>query len=216
MHFLCLKGSGFEIIFCLMRAALYLRVSTFDQTTDNQERELRAVAERLGHEIVEVYADNGISGAKGRDERPAFDRLCRDATRRRFDIIMVWSVDRLGRSLQDLVAFLSEIHASRTELYLHQQGLDTTTPAGRAMFQMMGVFAEFERAMIVERVRAGMARAKAQGTKSGKAIGRPRLDPRRRAAIVAAYRAGGVGLRTVARTFGVGVETVRRCLSEPA
>jgi DNA invertase Pin-like site-specific DNA recombinase len=107
-----------------MRAALYLRTSTRDQTTDNQERELRAVAERLGHEVVEVYADNGISGAKGRDKRPAFDRLCRDATRRRFDIIMAWGVDRLGRSLQDLVAFLSEIHASRSELYLHQQGLD--------------------------------------------------------------------------------------------
>src|SRR5215472_4550830 len=145
-----------------MRAALYLRTSTLDQTTDNQERELRAVAERLGHEVVEVYADNGISGAKGRDKRPAFDRLCRDATRRRFDIIMAWSVDRLGRSLQDLVAFLSEIHASRTELYLHQQGLDTSTPSGRAMFQMMGVFAEFERAMIAERVRSAMARRAAR------------------------------------------------------
>ena len=165
-----------------MRAALYVRTSTFDQTVDNQVRELEAVAERLGHEIVEVYADNGISGAKGRDRRPAFDRLCRDATRRRFDIIMAWSVDRLGRSLQDLVAFLSEIHASHVELYLHQQGLDTTTPAGRAMFQMMGVFAEFERAMIVERVRSGMARARERGTKSGKAIGRPgflrRFGPR--------------------------------------
>ena len=195
-----------------MRAALYVRTSTLEQTVENQERELRAVAARLGHEIVEVYADNGISGAKGRDRRPAFDRLCRDATRRRFDIIMAWSVDRLGRSLQDLVAFLSEIHASRTELYLHQQGLDTSTPSGRAMFQMMGVFAEFERAMIAERVRAGMARAKAQGTKSGKSIGRPRIDPRTRTAIAAAYRAGGVGMRAVAKQFGVGTETVRRCL----
>ena len=115
-----------------MKAALYVRTSTNDQTTENQERELRAVAARLGHHILEVYADNGISGAKGRDRRPAFDRLCRDVTRRRFDIIMVWSVDRLGRSLQDLVGFLSEIHASRVELYLHVQGLDTTTPAGRA------------------------------------------------------------------------------------
>src|SRR5262249_9263676 len=196
-----------------MRAALYLRTSTLDQTTDNQELELRAVAERLGHEVVEVYADNGISGAKGRDKRPAFDRLCRDATRRRFDIIMAWSVDRLGRSLQDLVAFLSEIHASRTELYLHQQGLDTSTPSGRAMFQMMGVFAEFERAMIAERVRSGMARAKLQGTKSGKAIGRPRLDPRTRSGIRAAYAAGEVGMRAVAKKFGVAVETVRRCFS---
>jgi DNA invertase Pin-like site-specific DNA recombinase len=197
-----------------MRAALYLRVSTLDQTTDNQECELRAVADRLGHEIVEVYADNGISGAKGRDGRPAFDRLCRDATRRKFDIVMAWSVDRLGRSLQDLVAFLGEIHANRCELYLHQQGLDTTTPAGKAMFQMMGVFAEFERAIIVERVRAGMARAREKGTKSGKAIGRPKIAPGVRAAVRAAYRAGGVGLRGVAKQFGIGVETVRVCLGE--
>ena len=196
-----------------MRAALYLRVSTLDQTTENQERELRAVAERLGHEIVDVYADNGISGFKGRNGRPEFDRLHRDAVRRRFDIVMAWSVDRLGRSVQDLVTFLNEIHASGVNLYLHQQGLDTTTPAGRAMFQMMGVFAEFERAMIRERVVSGMARAKATGTKSGKAIGRPRLDPTRREAIRAAYRAGGIGLRGVARQYGVSVETVRRCLA---
>jgi DNA invertase Pin-like site-specific DNA recombinase len=197
-----------------MRAALYLRVSTLDQTTENQERELRAAAERLGHEIVEVYADNGISGSKGRDRRPEFDRLHKDATRRKFDTIMAWSIDRLGRSLQDLVAFLNEIHASRVELYLHQQGLDTSTPAGRAMFQMMGVFAEFERNVIRERVLSGMARAKANGTKSGKPIGRPRIDPRTRAAIRSAYMAGGVGIRKVAKQFGVGPETVRRALVE--
>jgi DNA invertase Pin-like site-specific DNA recombinase len=127
---------------------------------------------------------------------------------------MAWSIDRLGRSLQDLVAFLNEIHASRVELYLHQQGLDTSTPAGRAMFQMMGVFAEFERNVIRERVLSGMARAKANGTKSGKPIGRPRIDPRTRAAIRSAYMVGGVGIRKVAKQFGVGPETVRRALVE--
>jgi len=197
-----------------MRAAIYLRVSTLEQTTDNQERELRAAADRIGHTIVEVYSDNGISGAKGREKRPAFDKLHRDAARRKFDIVMAWSVDRLGRSLQDLVAFLSELHALGVELYLHQQGLDTTTPAGKAMFQMLGVFAEFERAMIQERVRAGMARAKAKGTKSGRPIGRPAIAPGLRVAIRDAYKAGGVGLRGVAQQFGVGVETVRRCLFE--
>jgi len=101
-----------------MRAALYLRVSTLDQTTENQEREVRAAAERLGHDVVDVYSDDGISGFKGREKRPEFDRLCRDALRRRFGIIMAWSIDRVGRSLQDLVAFLGEIHASRVELYL--------------------------------------------------------------------------------------------------
>jgi DNA invertase Pin-like site-specific DNA recombinase len=196
-----------------MRAALYLRVSTTDQTTSNQERELRAVAERLGHEIVGVYEDNGISGAKGRDRRPAFDRLCQDATRRRFDIVMAWSVDRLGRSLQDLVAFLAEIHASRVELYLHQQGVDTTTPAGRAMFQMLGVFAEFERSIIVSRVRSGMARAKERGTKSGRAIGRPKIAAPIREQIAKTYKAGGKSLRAVAREFSISVETVRRIVS---
>jgi DNA invertase Pin-like site-specific DNA recombinase len=197
-----------------MRAALYLRVSTFDQTTENQERELRAAAERLGHEIVEVYSDNGISGFKGRDRRPEFDRLCRDAVRRRFDIIMAWSIDRLGRSLQDLVAFLNEIHASRVELYLHQQGLDTSTPAGRAMFQMLGVFAEFERNVIRERVLAGMARAKERGTRSGKAIGRPPVPVPVREQIRSMYQAGGTSLRKLGRQFNLAPETIRRCLGD--
>src|SRR6266550_1001406 len=160
----------------MKRAVLYLRVSTVDQTTANQERELRDVASRMGCEIVRVYKDHGISGAKGRDKRPEFDRLLRDAAQRKFDMVMAWSVDRLGRSLQDLVGFLSELHALHVDLFLHQQGLDTTTPAGKAMFQMMGVFAEFERAMIAERVRAGLARARENGTKTGNAIGRPRID----------------------------------------
>src|SRR6476620_6026220 len=156
----------------MKRAVLYLRVSTLDQTTANQERELREVAARMGCEIIKVYKDHGISGAKGREKRPAFDALCRDAAQRKFDMVMAWSVDRLGRSLQDLVGFLSELHALRIDLFLHQQGLDTTTPAGKAMFQMMGVFAEFERAMIQERVRAGLRRA----VDEGKTLGRPRLD----------------------------------------
>ena len=118
----------------MKRAAIYLRVSTIEQTTANQERELRAIVERVGYEIVKVYKDHGVSGAKGRDKRPAFDAMCRDATKRQFDVVMAWSVDRLGRSLQDLVAFLSELHSLRIDLFLHQQGLDTTTPAGKAMF----------------------------------------------------------------------------------
>ena len=119
----------------MKRAVLYLRVSTIEQTTANQERELRQVAERMGCEIVKVYKDHGISGAKGRDKRPAFDAMCRDATKRQFDVIMAWSVDRLGRSLQDLVAFLSEIHALRIDLYLHQQGLDTRPRPARRCFR---------------------------------------------------------------------------------
>jgi DNA invertase Pin-like site-specific DNA recombinase len=192
-----------------MRAAIYLRVSTTDQTTANQERELRAAAARMGHEVVAVFEDNGISGAKGGNGRPGFDRLHKAAARREFEIIMAWSVDRLGRSLQDLVAFLEHIRACGIELFLHQQGLDTTTPSGWAMFGMLSVFAEFERSIIRERVKSGMERAKVKGTRSGKAIGRPALDPRRREAIAAA-RASGMSLREVAAQFGVSTETVRR------
>ena len=126
--------------------AIYSRVSTDHQTTENQERELHAIADRMGWTAVKVYRDQGVSGAKSRENRPAFDALCKDASRRQFDLIAAWSVDRLGRSLQDLVGFLTEVHALRINLFLHQQGIDTTTPAGKALFQMMGVFAEFERA----------------------------------------------------------------------
>ena len=148
-------------------AAIYARVSTRNgQTPENQLNELRAVAERAGWEVVREYVDHGISGAKGRDQRPEFDRMLTAATRREFDVVMAWSVDRLGRSLQHLVGFLGDIHANGVDLYLHKQGIDTTTPSGKAMFQMCGVFAEFEREMIRERIHAGLARVKEKGTKS--------------------------------------------------
>src|SRR6185295_17909134 len=115
-----------------------------------------------------------LSGSKGRDQRPAFDKMLKAAVRKEFDVLAAWSVDRLGRSLQHLVCFLDEIHSKRIDLYLHQQGIDTTTPAGKTLFQMCGVFAEFERAMIDERVKAGLARARAQG----KVLGRPRVSSR--------------------------------------
>jgi DNA invertase Pin-like site-specific DNA recombinase len=190
----------------MRRVALYTRVSTDHQTTENQERELRAVVERMGWTIVDIYRDEGVSGAKARADRPAFDALCKDATRRRFDMVMAWSVDRLGRSLQDLVGFLSELHALGIDLFLHQQGLDTTTPAGKAMFQMMGVFAEFERSMIRERVKAGIVRARAQG----KRLGRPAIDPKKEAAIRADLQQGGAGIRKLAERHQVGVGTVQR------
>ena len=186
--------------------AIYSRVSTDSQTTENQERELREIASRMGWSIMKVYRDEGVSGAKSRAERPAFNALWKDATRRRFDMVMAWSVDRLGRSLQDLVAFLSELHALGIDLYLHQQGVDTTTPAGKALFQMMGVFAEFERAMIRERVKSGLERAKAQG----KILGRPPIDPRKEAAILDDLREGKAGIIKLAAAHGVGVGTVQR------
>jgi DNA invertase Pin-like site-specific DNA recombinase len=189
----------------MKRAVLYLRVSTIDQTTANQERELRDIAARAGWQIVKVYKDHGISGSKGREKRPAFDALHKAAARREFDVVMAWSVDRLGRSLQDLVSFLAEIHAAGVDLFLHQQGLDTTTPAGKAMFQMLGVFAEFERSIIQERVRAGLRRAKDEG----KTLGRPRIAPALEARILAALKAGE-SVRGVAAKFDVNPSTVQR------
>ena len=193
------------------RAAIYIRVSTDGQTVDNQRLELEQAAERAGWEIVSVYDDNGVSGAKSREHREAFDRLCKDATRRKFDVVMAWSVDRLGRSLQDLVSFLNELHAVSVDLYLHQQGIDTTTPAGKALFQMLGGVAEFERSMIQERVKAGLRRARAQG----KILGRPKVSGDTEKAVLAA-RATGTGKRKIARQLGIGVSTVNRILSEAA
>jgi DNA invertase Pin-like site-specific DNA recombinase len=193
------------------RVAIYARVSTDGQTSENQTRELRAVAERHGWEVVHEFIDAGISGAKGRDQRPAFDRMLKSAIRRDFDVIMAWSVDRLGRSLQHLVEFLSEVHAKGVDLYMHQQAIDTTTPAGKAMFQMCGVFAEFERAMIQERVKAGLKRAKAQG----KVLGRPKVKEVTEVAIKQ-LRDKGMGKRKIASQLGVGVSTVMRVLGKAA
>ena len=189
----------------MKRVGIYLRVSTGDQTTENQRLELEAVAARSGWEVVGFYEDAGISGAKGRDQRPAFDRLIRDATSRKINMIAAWSVDRLGRSLQDLVGFLNELQAVGCNLYLHQQALDTTTPSGRAMFQMCGVFAEFERCMIRDRVNTGMARARANGVKLGRPTVSPKVEQR-----VRELRAQGMGLIKIGREVGVGTGTVQR------
>jgi DNA invertase Pin-like site-specific DNA recombinase len=192
------------------RVAIYSRVSTDGQSVENQRRELLAVTERRGWEIVQEYSDHGISGAKGRDKRPAFDRMLKDATRREFDMIAAWSVDRLGRSLQHLVTFLGEVRAAGVDIYLHQQALDTSTPAGKAMFQMCGVFAEFERAMIVERVNAGLKRA----TAAGKVLGRPRIDAATEENIRAALAKGDKGILKIAGELGVGSGTVQRIKAE--
>jgi DNA invertase Pin-like site-specific DNA recombinase len=159
--------------------------------------------------VVEEFVDNGVSGAKGRDKRPAFDRLCKAVTRRKIDVVAAWSVDRLGRSLQDLVGFLGELNGAGCDLYLERQAVDTTTPAGRALFQMLVVFAEFERAIIQERINAGIARAREKGTKSGRPIGRARADPKIEGAIRASL-ASGKGILKTARECGVGSSTVQR------
>ena len=160
---------------------------------------------------MDLFKDHAISGNNGREKRPAFDRMLEGVVRKDFDLIAAWSVDRLGRSLQHLLAFLSELKAKNVDLYLHQQAVDTSTPAGRALFQMLGVFAEFERAMIVERVKAGLRRATAQGKK----LGRPRVEEKLEKAVLRELEKG-YGIHTVARAVGVGTGTVQRIMRRAA
>ena len=195
------------------RAAIYVRVSTDKQTVENQVSALRQIAERRGWEVVEVYNDAGISGAKGRDQRPGLDRMLKDAGRRRFDVVMAWAIDRLGRSLIDLLGTVQALEACGVDLYLDQQAIDTTTPTGKLMFQITGAFAEFERSMIRQRVTAGLRRAAETGTKSGKAIGRPKIKPALEKRIQDHLRTGA-GILKVAELCGVGSGTVQRVKAE--
>ena len=207
------------------RVAIYTRVSTDGQSVENKRRELLAVAERRGWLVAQEFSDHGISGAKGRDKRPAFDRMLKAATRCEFDMIAVWSSDRLGRSLSHLVEVLQTIRDTGTGLYIQTQSVDTTTPAGRAMFGMLGIFAEFEREMIVARVNAGLARvsetAKRNGyfiSKAGKRrtrLGRPGAKPEQLAA-ARLELAKGIGVNKIARLTGLGSGTVRKLKREMA
>ena len=196
-----------------LRAALYLRTSSNERTVENQRRELEAAAAQRGWVVVTTYADEGISGSKGRDKRPGLDAMLKDAVRGRFDVVMCWAVDRMGRSLADLVGTLQDLHGAKVDLFLHQQAIDTTTPAGRAMFGMMGVFAEFERSMIQARVKAGLERAKASPRPGAKAIGRPKVTAATEA-VIRAHLAAGTGKAKVAKLLGVGVSTVQRIAQE--
>lgn len=188
------------------RVALYTRVSTADgQTIENQLRDLNLAAERLGWDIVAHFTDEGISGARGRDKRAGLDQMLKGIARREFDMVAAWSVCRLGRSLQHLVHLLGDLNVKNIDLYLHVQALDTSTPSGRAMFQMLGVFSEFERAMISERVKSSLARLRA----SGKVLGRKPLDPK----IVERIKMSlinGQSINSTARLMKVGVATVHR------
>ena len=193
------------------RVGIYLRVSTAGQTVENQRIELRRVAEQRGWVIVGEYVDHGISGAKGRDQRPEFDQLAKDAAGGKLDLVAAWSIDRVGRSLGHLVEFMDELRQQNVGIYLHQQQVDTSTAAGRAFLQMAGVFAEFERAIIVERVNAGLARARAQGKKLGRPSSvKPRTERRIRELLKL-----GTGKVKIARTLGCGVSTVQRLAAHP-
>ncbi len=186
------------------RIALYARVSTDKQTCENQLQELRAIAERMNYTIVAEFIDNGISGMKTRQDRPALDQLMKSATQRKFDMVMCWSIDRLGRSLQNLVEILNELQALKIDLFFLQQGMDTSTPSGRMIFSVFGAIGEFERNLIRERVIAGQKRAVANGVK----MGRPsKMNDGMRSAIQL-LREKGMGIKQIARELKVGIGTV--------
>ena len=186
------------------KVAIYARVSTSSQTVENQFQELRDVAKRNGWTVVAELSDSGISGAKGRDQRPAFDQLLKRATRREFDLIMVWAIDRLGRSIQHLVGFINDIQAMGVDLFVMQQAIDTTTPSGRMIFSIFSALGEYERELIRERILAGQKRARAQGVK----IGRPsKLNDAIRTS-VKLLRDGGMGIKEISKRLEIGVGSV--------
>ena len=188
------------------KVVIYGRVSTNDQTTENQLIKLKEIISTNGWYLIDVYVDEGISGSKGRDKRPQFDRLCKDMVRRKFNRIMVWDVSRLGRSLQHLVEFLNEVISVNCNLYIHQSGLDTSTPSGRMMFQMVGVFSEFERSMISERVKLGLQRVR----KQGKTLGRPKTVTDEVRMNVLSLLQSGMSYSFINRELGIPKSTISR------
>ena len=194
------------------KAVIYSRVSTNEQTVENQLRVLREVAEKRGLEVVREISDEGISGAKGRDERQGFDELIKGSVKNQWDIILVWDVSRLGRSLKHLVSFLEDIQSAHCDMYIHQSGIDTSTPSGKMMFGMLSVFSEFERSMIRERVIAGQQRAKSEG----KHIGRPTNVNDGIINAVYQLRQNNVPISRIAKDLQIGVGTVYKILDKVA
>jgi DNA invertase Pin-like site-specific DNA recombinase len=188
----------------MTRLAIYARVSTSNgsQDPEMQLRELREYAQRRELEIVKEYVDNGVSGSK--DSRPALNRLMADVQSRRFDAVLVWKIDRWGRSLKHLVTSLAELDAYGVAFISFRDNLDLSTPSGRLMMQLLGAMAEFERALIQERVKAGLRNAKAKGVR----LGRPRVFVSE--SRIEALRASGTPWRAIAKELGVGIGTARR------
>ena len=190
------------------RVCLYARVSKTSQSVERQISELEIVADRNDWEIVDSYIDHGISGAKGRHDRPELDRMMKDSTKRRFDVVMVWSIDRLDRSLQNLIEILNDLKSKNIDLYMDQQAIDTTTPTGSLMFAMIGAFAEFERSMIRDRVISGLENAR----KKGRIGGRPtNLTDEIRSKIIE-LKTAGASIRKIKEECSVGTATLYRVL----
>lgn len=188
-----------------MKIGIYVRVSTNGQSTQRQIEELSVVAERMGATEVIIYEDDGVSGTKGRAERKALDNLLKAATQRRLDKVLVWSVDRLGRSLKDLVGILEELEQTGVGLYLHKQAIDTTTASGKALFGMLAVFSQFERELIRERINSGLERARRNGIVLGRRNTTDHLGEQ-----AARKRQSGMSYRQIAQELNISVFTAHR------
>ena len=192
-----------------LRVVIYSRVSTSRQTTDNQVLELKEVCRRNNWTIVRQINDSGISGAKGRSDRPGFDELHKMVSRKEADMVVVWSLDRLGRSTVDLANFMGELEAKHVSFYSHTQSIDSRTPAGKMSFAIFSAIAEFERNIIRERVMAGLARAKAEGKK----LGRPSNISENTKVAVRLMREKGMAKHRIARELGIGCGSVQKMLA---
>ena len=191
-----------------IRAVLYCRVSTSHQSVERQIRELRDVADRNDWTVTETYIDHGISGSKGRDKRPELDRMLKDSIKRKHDVVMVWSIDRLGRSLQHLIEIVNELQSKSVDLYMHQQAIDTTTPTGKLMFSLVGAFAEFEKSVIRERVLSGLENAKAKGVVLGRKTNLNDSIERK----ILSMKEEGASIRKIVSECSVGTQTVYKVL----
>ena len=190
------------------RVCLYARVSKTSQSVERQISELEIVAARNDWEIVDRYIDRGISGARGRDARPELDRMMKDSTKRKFDVVMVWSVDRLGRSLQNLMEILNDLKSKNIDLYMDQQAIDTTVPTGKLMFSLIGAFAEFEKSIIRDRILSGLDNAR----KKGRIGGRPtNLTDEIRSKILE-LRSAGTSIRKIKDECSIGTATIYKVI----
>ena len=190
------------------KVAIYTRVSTLDQTIDNQLIELRDHCSKMGWEIVKEYADEGLSGALSREKRPALNSMIKDAYRKRFDLVVCWDISRIGRSMKELVLFLSDMKDRGVGICSVRQGFDTSTSMGEMMFEFVGILSSWEREMIRERTLAGLERAKSEG----KTLGRKKVVDREMSAKIIELRTAKKSIRDIASEVGVSRGTVSNVL----
>ena len=194
------------------KVAIYTRVSTLDQTIDNQLLELRDHCSKMGWEVVKEYADEGLSGTLSRDKRPSLNALIKDAYRKRFDSVVCWDISRIGRSMKELVLFLSDMKDKDIGICSVRQGFDTSTTMGEIMFQFVGILSSWEREMIRERTLAGLERAKSEG----KTLGRKKVTNDTMTAKIIELRSAKKSLQEIASEVGVSIATVHRELKKVA